>query len=522
MSASKTSVKAYIRIRAGDGAVEYTKNTVLFRRDAGERVEYTFDAVFGPNSTQEDIFEELREAVARFMEGRNLTVFCYGNTGAGKTYTMMGTKDAPGLMCNIVREILRCREFLVSYMEIYNEKIYDLLEPRELMLREFNKTIVVQNIYSRRIRSMEEFSEALVCGARNRTTGETRLNKNSSRSHAILRISMGEHKLHLIDLAGSENNRKTGNEGVRLEESANINRSLFVLGKVVSSILRAESRIPYRDSKLTRLLQDCLGGSSLCYIIANVVDDPEFLGETQSTLAFASKSRSIVNYCERAHAIAGKPLMPKNKESKSIVSYCEKAHATIGKPLIPSNSLKAGIRFRKISSGEGKENFGGKGAPAVSVKKSKRVKEGNSSSLLRNTVLEAPDVLLTPRTKEKSYKAFLRRAQELEAAQKYKLALEDYKAIQKFCDSSFIRDKIESISRGLRGSRTKLKPTAKEALDILNRGKLFEVRKLPCIGDKRAQAIVDFVSGGNLFESLSDLRLLFSEKIVEAILGGSA
>jgi kinesin family member 22 len=527
MTSNNVPVRAYIRIRPGSGTIGYTENSVSIYRDTGEQTEYVFDRVFGPCSTQEEIFAEVKDAVARFVEGHNLTVFCYGNTGAGKTYTMVGTEDSPGLMCNIVREILRHGEFLVSYMEIYNEKIYDLLEPKELVLREFNRTVAVPSVHSRRIRGMREFDEALAQGTRNRTTGETRLNKSSSRSHAILRISMGECKLHLIDLAGSENNRKTGNEGIRLEESANINRSLFVLGKVVNSIIRAESRIPYRDSKLTRLLQDSLGGRGLCYIIANVLDDPEFLRDTQNTLAFASKSRRIVNAggCERMHE--------KAKRAGSTRPAAKEPRPASSRPALGS---RTNIRFCRTRSkweaqknGAEKENIPGdeevlaasRRAPRME-KSDKKARRRDSPFLLRSVFLETPDVLLTPSTKEKSYKAFLRRAQELETAQKYKQALEDYRTIQKFCDNDFVRSKIEGIGRRLKDARAKPRLSAKEALDILNSGKLLEVKKLSRIGDKRAQAIIDFVSGGNLFGSLSDLRLLFSEKVVEAILGAYA
>lgn len=461
----EVSIKAYIRIRPGNGGLRHDARTVYVDRDCGDAMGYEFDGVFGPGCTQRQVFDALKSVVPMLLNGTNQTLFCYGNTGAGKTHTMVGTRESPGLMRSLVEEILRRGECVMSYMEIYNEKIYDLLEPRELLLREVNRMVVVPGLAGRRVRCMRDFEEMFLVGMGNRTTAETKLNKNSSRSHAILRIGVGDSKLHLIDLAGSENNRRTGNEGIRLAESSNINRSLFVLGKVVNAIVKKEARVPYRDSKLTRLLQDSLGGSSLCYIVANVADDMNELGNTVSTLGFASKSRKIVNV-----KMDRRPL-----------------------------AVKTNARFN--------------------VSRRER-KPGNNSSLLKS-LLDRPDVVLSPGTKEKSYRAFLRRAQELEAAQKYRLALEDYRTVQKFCDNDFVRQKIDALGTQLKTSRKKMHLGPDEVLRILNNGKFFDIKQLPNVGDKRAQAIVDFVGDGNLFESLSDLKLLFSERVVQSILVSS-
>lgn len=501
----KVPVKAFIRIRPGSGGLVYDDRSVSIVKGCGEVVAYEFDGVFGPECTQAQVFDTLRPIVARLVDGQNQSVFCYGNTGSGKTYTMVGTEDSPGLMYNLVEEILRHGEVVVSYMEIYNEKIYDLLEPKELTLREFNKAIVVPNLSARRARNMDEFREVFSQGTGNRTTGETRLNKSSSRSHGILRICMGEHKLHLIDLAGSENNRKTGNEGVRLAESSNINRSLFVVGKVVNAILRRESRIPYRDSKLTRLLQDSLGGSSLCYIIANVSDDGVGLGESINTLSFASKSRNILNGGGRLSSECSKRM--------------EGGKWRDGEKREPL-SVRTNMRFnlcRRDVGVDGTKGSASKGGGGSRHRNSVSRKESSSPSILK-AFLEKPDVMLSPHTKEKSYRAFLRRAQEFESAQKYRLALEDYKTIQKFCDSDFIKQKIEAMNKLFKRPRKKQVLTSDDVLNILNNGDFFDIKKVPRIGDKRAQAIVGFIDGGNLFESLSDLRLLFSKKVVESIL----
>ncbi|EQB60644.1 kinesin-like protein kif22 [Vairimorpha apis BRL 01] len=208
---------------------------------------------------------------------------------------MIGTKKSPGLIYNILKDLLADLEIDISYLEIYNEKIYDLLEPKQLFLRERENTVFVPDLFNKKITNYSEFIDVFEKGNLNRRTGETKLNKFSSRSHSILRLMNKNTKFYLVDLAGSENNRKTGNTGIRLTESNNINKSLFVLGNVVNSILRNDIRIPYRDSKLTRLLQDSIGGNSLCYVIANIIDDVNYLDETLNTLKFACKSRKIVN-----------------------------------------------------------------------------------------------------------------------------------------------------------------------------------------------------------------------------------
>ncbi|CAD26112.1 KINESIN-LIKE DNA-BINDING PROTEIN [Encephalitozoon cuniculi GB-M1] len=540
----KVPIEAYIRIRPGKSSLEYTDKSVLVSRETGEIVKYEFDGVFGPECTQEQVFERFRCIVPRLMNGRNQTLFCYGSTGAGKTYTMVGHEGSYGLMYNLVEEVLRHGGFLVSYMEIYNEKIYDLLEPKELVLRECNGTIVISSLFTKRIENMEEFEEMFIRGTKNRTTAETRLNKNSSRSHGILRIGVGEYKLNLIDLAGSENNRRTGNEGIRLTESNSINRSLFVLGKVVNAILKRERRIPYRDSKLTRLLQDSLGGGSLCYIVANIVSDSSSMGDSINTLSFASKSRNIVNVFE----VEQKPRHTTFKKAESSADGIEKR-----RPLSLKTNMKFNvqrerdmpIRKREKENNPCLEPLSTDGSsPVVERKKRKNTasekkresnnrkrteidrrvcsrktgQASNGSSLIFKSFLEKPDIALSPRTKEKSYRAFLRRAQELEEAQKYKLALEDYKTMQKFCDNDFIRQKIEKINMLFRRSRKKPEVSRENVLGILNKGNFFDIKKLPKVGDKRAQAIVDFVNGGNFFETLEDLRLLFSEKIVDSIL----
>jgi kinesin family protein 22 len=272
--------------------------------------------VFGEGSTNADVFAEVSPAVDRVIRGLNCTIFAYGITCSGKTHTMSGSKADPGVIPRVVRRLFeRLAELAghgasgarveMSFMEIYNEKVFDLLEPStDLPIREdATRAIFVPGLAQRPVRSPAEFEAEYERGCSNRRSAPTALNANSSRSHAVLSITVrcrGEHtattgKLHLCDLAGSEDNRHTGNQGLRLQESSSINTSLFTLGLVVEALRTGRGRVPYRDSKLTRFLQDSLGGSSLGLMIANIAPGRHMAAETQRTLVFAAKSRQVVN-----------------------------------------------------------------------------------------------------------------------------------------------------------------------------------------------------------------------------------
>ncbi|KAJ3088513.1 Kinesin-like protein kif22 [Quaeritorhiza haematococci] len=228
--------------------------------------------------------------------GHNATVFAYGQTGSGKTHTINGTRENPGIIPRTIKYLLaQIHEdptladakvtINVSYLEIYNEKIFDLLcseriPSQGLDLRETaEKTIVVAGLSKVEIKTVSEFEKHHEIAIKHRSTASTKLNEHSSRSHFVMQImvetSRGNRtlhgKLHLIDLAGSEDNKRTGNVGTRLVESGAINKSLFVLGQVVEAVNRNLSRVPYRDSKITRFLQDSLGGTALGMCIRNTV-----------------------------------------------------------------------------------------------------------------------------------------------------------------------------------------------------------------------------------------------------------
>ncbi|KAI4344033.1 hypothetical protein L6164_011310 [Bauhinia variegata] len=278
---------------------------------------FTFDASFPESATQQEVYStttsELVEAV---LQGRNGSVFCYGATGAGKTYTMLGTVENPGVMVLAIKDIfnkIRHRScdgnhaVQLSYLEVYNETVRDLLSPgRPLVLREDKQGIVAAGLTQYRAYSTDEVMALLQQGNQNRTTEPTRANETSSRSHAILQVSVEYRvrdaamniinrvgKLSLIDLAGSERALATDQRTLRSLEGASINRSLLALSSCINALVDGKKHIPYRNSKLTQLLKDSLGGTCNTVMIANTSPSNLSFGETQNTLHWADRAKEI-------------------------------------------------------------------------------------------------------------------------------------------------------------------------------------------------------------------------------------
>ena len=283
---------------------------------------YAFDHVFGPGASSEDVFEATTTGLVKpVMDGYNGTIFCYGSTGAGKTHTMLGDAERVGVMVLTLRQLfreieLRADEFVydvtLSYLEIYNELIRDLLNPDAgfLDLREDPlQGPTVAGITEYRAGCVDEVMRTLHEGNRRRTQEPTRANETSSRSHAILQVTVAQRerlggtshlikhgKLSLVDLAGSERASHTENRGQRMVEGANINRSLLALANCINALSDKSKRgsyVNYRDSKLTRLLKDSLGGSCRTVMIANVAPASLQYEETHNTLKYANRAKNI-------------------------------------------------------------------------------------------------------------------------------------------------------------------------------------------------------------------------------------
>lgn len=289
---------------------------------------FAFDAAFPDSTSQKEVYSTTTaDLVEQVLQGRNGSVFCYGATGAGKTYTMLGTVENPGVMVLAIKDLftkIRQRScdgnhvVHLSYLEVYNETVRDLLSPgRPLVLREDKQGIVAAGLTQYRAYSTDEVMALLQQGNQNRTTEPTRANETSSRSHAILQVVVEYRvrdasmnvvqrvgKLSLIDLAGSERALATDQRTLRSLEGANINRSLLALSSCINALVEGKKHIPYRNSKLTQLLKDSLGGACNTAMIANISPSNLSFGETQNTLHWADRAKEIrTKACETLEEI---------------------------------------------------------------------------------------------------------------------------------------------------------------------------------------------------------------------------
>lgn len=298
----------------------------------GQKHSFSYDKVFMPDASQEDVFVEISQLVQSALDGYKVCIFAYGQTGSGKTYTMMGTPGIPdhkGLIPRSLEQVFETRQILqsqgwkyemqVSMLEIYNETIRDLLAPNKsgfdasrldnagkqyAIKHDANGNTSVSDLTIVDVRSSREVSYLLERAAQSRSVGKTQMNEQSSRSHFVftLRITgvnectdqQVQGVLNLIDLAGSERLSKSGSTGDRLKETQAINKSLSSLSDVIFALAKKDEHVPFRNSKLTYLLQPCLGGDSKTLMFVNVSPDPSSAGESLCSLRFAAR----VNACE--------------------------------------------------------------------------------------------------------------------------------------------------------------------------------------------------------------------------------
>ncbi|CAN5975935.1 unnamed protein product [Sphagnum jensenii] len=327
---------------------------------------YTFDRVFGSDATTLEIYEaHTKDIIGSAVQGFNGTVFAYGQTSSGKTYTMRGSPQEPGIIPLAVHEVFRniqaveTREFLlrVSYMEIYNEEINDLLAPeaQKLQIHEnVERGIFVAGLREEIVVSPEQVLELMEFGENHRHVGETNMNVYSSRSHTIFRMVIESRDrsqddpcgnnslqvcdavrvsvLNLVDLAGSERVAKSGAEGARLKEGTHINKSLMTLGTVINKlsegIQKQGGHVPYRDSKLTRILQPALGGNAKTAIICNVTPALVHTDETKGTLYFASRANRVTNCAQVNEIMTDAALLKRQKkEIEELRTKLQESHS---------------------------------------------------------------------------------------------------------------------------------------------------------------------------------------------------
>ncbi|KAE9595033.1 hypothetical protein Lal_00041240 [Lupinus albus] len=343
----KGNIRVFCRVRpllpddstGTDMVVSYPTSTEDLGRgiellQSGQKYPFTFDKVFNHDASQQDVFTEISQLVQSALDGYKVCIFAYGQTGSGKTYTMMGrpnASDLKGLIPRSLEQIFQISQSLedqgwkykmqASILEIYNETIRDLLANRSggidptrtengvpgkqyTIKHDVNGNTQVTDLTIVDVCSVNEISSLLQKAAQSRSVGRTQMNEQSSRSHFVftLRIcgtneNTGQQVqgvLNLIDLAGSERLSRSGATGDRLKEAQAINKSLSSLSDVIFALARKEEHVPFRNSKLTYLLQPCLGGDSKTLMFVNISPDPSSTGESLCSLRFAAR----VNSCE--------------------------------------------------------------------------------------------------------------------------------------------------------------------------------------------------------------------------------
>ncbi|XP_035841032.1 kinesin-like protein KIN-7K, chloroplastic isoform X3 [Helianthus annuus] len=342
-------------IRQGEEIAWYADGETTVRNENNPSVAYAYDRVFGPTTTTRHVYDTAaHHVVGGAMEGINGTIFAYGVTSSGKTHTMHGDQRSPGIIPLAVKDAFSIiqetpsREFLlrVSYLEIYNEVVNDLLNPagQNLRIREDSQGTFVEGIKEEVVLSPAHALSLIAAGEEHRHVGSTNFNLLSSRSHTIFTLTIessgcGENgdggdvnlsQLNLIDLAGSESS-KAETTGVRRKEGSYINKSLLTLGTVISKLTDVRAaHIPYRDSKLTRLLQSSLSGRGRVSLICTVTPSSSNTEETHNTLKFAHRAKKIEIQAAQNRIIDEKSLIKKyQNEIRSLKEELEQLKSGI-------------------------------------------------------------------------------------------------------------------------------------------------------------------------------------------------
>eukprot|EP00474_Spongospora_subterranea_P004617 CRZ05075.1 hypothetical protein [Spongospora subterranea] len=288
---------------------------------AKNTTEFRFKHVFGPDATTSTVYEGLVAPIVRdSLFGVNGAICCYGQTSAGKTYTCQGNETEPGIIPLAIKSLFEAirqdtdREFVVklSYIEIYNEHVFDLLAGVEenLPLQEDKEKIIIKGLIEEEVSSQDQAFQIVEFGRSKRKTSQTNMNEHSSRSHLIFRMSIesrgahdspgrGKHltsQLNFVDLAGSERISRTSGNGVNFKEGTAINKSLLFLGTVISALSRGLTHAPFRDSRLTLILKNCLGGNSRTAFIQCIAPARSCIDESVSTLRLACRIANVNLY----------------------------------------------------------------------------------------------------------------------------------------------------------------------------------------------------------------------------------
>mmetsp|Transcript_34158 Transcript_34158/g.102996 ORF Transcript_34158/g.102996 Transcript_34158/m.102996 type:complete len:702 (+) Transcript_34158:250-2355(+) len=434
-------------------------DTRLGTVDIGPR-SFKFDHVFGPDVQQAEVYNRTaRGIVSSCLEGYNGTIFAYGQTGTGKTFTMEGERSPPELLGIIpnsfahifgtIRDAHEDTRFLVrcSYLEIYCEECFDLLgkdTKKKLKLREHpDKGVYVDGLSPWVVQNVEQLDEVMARGNQNRSTAKTKMNDRSSRSHAIFimmiersdKLPDGKNgfrmgRLNLVDLAGSEKQKKTEASGQALVEAAKINLSLTMLGNVIAALVDGSKHIPYRDSTLTRLLKDSLGGNSKTTMIANFGPASYNTDETVSTLRYADRAKRIKNTPKINED-------PKDAMLREMQEKIEKLRKQLE---------EEGSDFETGSSGTEDEGGGAVGWDGQKVKKKKRKKQGDPRRLSPTKLKAIQDQIAREKAELKT-ETKKTQAERDAAAQALALREDAFRAAQR--EREQLEEKMQAIQGNL-------------------------------------------------------------------------
>ncbi|XP_061491522.1 kinesin-like protein KIF11 [Rhineura floridana] len=447
--------------------------------DKTSRKTYTFDMVFGAQAKQIDVY---RSVVCPILDevlmGYNCTVFAYGQTGTGKTFTMEGERSPneeytweedplAGIIPRTLHQIFEKlaesgTEFSVkvSLLEIYNEELFDLLNPSPDVgerLQMFDdprnkRGVIIKGLEEITVHNKDEVYQILERGAAKRTTAATYLNQYSSRSHSVFSVTLhmketttdGEElvkigKLNLVDLAGSENIGRSGAVDKRAREAGNINQSLLTLGRVITALVERTPHIPYRESKLTRILQDSLGGRTKTSIIATVSPASINLEETLSTLEYAHRAKNIMN----------KPEVNQKLTKRALIKEYTEEIERLKRDLTAARE-KNGVYI----SLENYDSLNGK----LTVQEEQIAEYIEKIGAMEEELKRVTELFTVHKSEMEKCKTDLQvREKELEATQKH---LETTKVL--LAEEEYVASSLENTEEKLHGTATKLLSTVKE------------------------------------------------------------
>ena len=481
---------------------------------------FHFDHIFNVDSTQKEIYEYCaKDLVDSVLSGYNGTIFAYGQTASGKTYTMEGIIDDPekeGIIPRMIKQVFKSImlsngdiEYMVkiSIIEIYMEKIRDLLDLSKVNLNvreNKDKEIYIEDLSEHYVSTEEDVMELIRIGSENRTTNRTNMNEISSRSHSLVVMTIHQKniktleaksgKLYLVDLAGSEKISKTGSTGITLEEAKIINKSLSTLGMVINALTDGKStHIPYRESKLTRVLQESLGGNSKTCLIITCSPSQYNESETLSTLRFGTRAKKMKNKPKINKEVTVQELKLKVEKLEKLLVICN-ARITQLTDFIIQNGLEIPIDKENLVA----ENLNNNNLFNLNKKNNNEKNDNeNNNNLISDYLLQNASNDLNEI--EKKYSGILEKMNELEG-EKSDIVSKLEEANIKIEDLQAIIDQKEKIEEDFQQKEEQYNKTINELSENL---KNFQSKDII----KKNLKIIDKKILGEFYNQLKDYTL---------------